>query len=88
MTPIEKAAKAAFEKDWPKDSWARLGPGYHQDRYVGITKAGITAFLDAVQNDPEAIDRARQYWRQVPVIDPVGGAVGHIIDALKQEAER
>lgn len=40
---IEVMAKAAFEFDWPKDTWERLGPGYHQDRYKGMIRAANTA---------------------------------------------
>ncbi|MDP3646124.1 MAG: hypothetical protein Q8R25_03480 [bacterium] len=38
---LEAAAKAAFEFDWPKDKWERLGPGYHQDRYKGMVLAAV-----------------------------------------------
>lgn len=48
MSPIEIIAKGAYEQDWPKDTWERLGPGYHQDRYLAMARAGLTALRTAL----------------------------------------
>lgn len=43
---LEAAAKAAYEFDWPRDTWERLGPGHHQDRYKDMVKAALSSIKD------------------------------------------
>ncbi len=46
MNLRESAGKAMFAVDWPKDSWERLGDGYHQDRYRKMADAAILAMFN------------------------------------------
>jgi hypothetical protein len=50
---VEAGARAAYEFDWPKDRWDRLGPGFHQDRYKGMIR---TAFLAATRAPVQAAE--------------------------------
>ena len=43
---IDVMAKSAFEYDWPKDNWDRLGDGYHQNRYRGMVRAAIRSAME------------------------------------------
>lgn len=79
MNAIEAAAKGAYEQDWPKDTWERLGPGYHQDRYKAMARAGLLALrahLVEKRGDPRGYGQGFH--------DPLGPQIA-ALDALLAE---
>ena len=78
MSTIEIIAKGLYEQDWPKDTWERLGPGYHQDRYTRMARAGLTALRDKLveqRGDPRGYGQGFH--------DPLGPKIYMLDDLLR-----
>ena len=76
MNLRESAGKAMFAVDWPKDSWERLGDGYHQDRYRKMAAAAILAMFDYLA------EHVCSTWKDDPV--SILQFRGMIIEARKE----
>lgn len=70
---VEAMAKAAFQFDWPKDTWERLGPGYHQDRYKGMIRAALALAPTPSHSLAEA--------RRLDALNKLDGAIGRFVNA-------
>lgn len=89
---LERAARAAFKADWPKDDWERFGANdYVPNRYRRIAKAVLAtadAERDAAHN--EALEKAANLvdcnCNEMCQFTPCRRQKAHAIRALKKEA--
>lgn len=81
MKAIEKARIAMVDAS---EGIEHLPP---KDFFVAVNKAAITAYLDGILEDPEAIERVKNAMNRVIGRSPRDYAIA-AIKALKQEAER